>query len=109
MLRGGWSCDEDDSLAKNSRSVCASGMLLGLNEYSLRAAPLIPETADFRRMTFSLADTGDCSSKDVGGVEGVDALDVFSKEVLGVDTTLRWWRVASVMSSFRSLEVGGLK
>jgi hypothetical protein len=57
-------------------------------------------------MTFSDDDTGDLSSTDVGGVEGVEALELFSIEVLGVDETLRWWPVALTMSSFDNLEVG---
>lgn len=77
------------SLARNSRRVSASGMLLELIEYSRLAALLIPATADLRRITFSDDDTGDLSSTDVGGVEGVESLELFSIEVLGVDATLR--------------------
>jgi hypothetical protein len=83
-------------------------MLLELIENSRFAAVRMPATADLRRMTFSDDDTGDLSSMDVGGVEGVDSLELFSNEVLGVDAMLRWWRVAVDMSSFDSREVGGL-
>ena len=74
------------------------------------AALRMPATADLRRMTFSDDDLGDRSSTDVGGVEGVEALELFSIEVLGDDVRLRWWPVALVMSSFDSPAVGdGLK
>ena len=89
------------SLARNSRKVSASGM--ELTEYSRLATLLMPATADLRRMTFSDDDTGDLSSTDVGGVEGVEALELSSNEVLGLDVTLRWWPVALTMSSFDSL------
>lgn len=75
------------SLARNSRRVCASG---SGNEKSRFATPRIPATADLRRITFSDDETGDRSSTDVGGVEAVEALELFSSEDLGVDATLRW-------------------
>jgi hypothetical protein len=82
-------------------------MFSELTEYSRLAALRMPATADLRRMTFSDDDTGDLSSTDVGGVEGVEALELFSSEVLGLDVTLRWWPVALIMSSFESLALGG--
>jgi hypothetical protein len=95
------------SLARNSRIVSASGIFSELTEYSRLAALRMPATADLRRMTFSDDDTGDLSSTDVGGVDGVEALELFSNEVLGLDVTLRWWPVALIMSSFESLALGG--
>lgn len=80
---------DEGSVARNSRRVCASGMLLALMECSLRATPRMLGTAVLRRMTFSDDDTGDRSSTEVGGVEGVEAIELSSSEVLGVETTLR--------------------
>jgi hypothetical protein len=103
----GLSCVEG-ALARNSCRVCASGMLCELIENSRLATLRILETADLRRITFSDDDTGDRSSTDVGGVEEFEALELFSKELLGVDATLRWWRVAVDVSSFESRDIEGL-
>jgi hypothetical protein len=83
-------------------------MLCELIENSRLAMLRILETADLRRITFSDDDTGDRSSTDVGGVDEVEALELFSNELLGVDATLRWWRVAVDMSSFESRVFEGL-
>jgi hypothetical protein len=84
----GLSCVEG-ALARNSRKVCASGMLCELIENSRLATLRILETADLRRITFSENDTGEWSSIDEGGVDGMEALELFSNELLGVDATLR--------------------
>jgi hypothetical protein len=57
-------------------------------------------------MTFSDDDTGDLSSMEVGGVDGVDPFESPSDEVLGVEKLLRWWTL--VVSIFESLDRGGL-
>lgn len=79
-------------------------------EYSLRATFRIPNSADLRRRTLSFIDeTGDRSSREVGGVDGAESfVEASSEDVRGVETTLWWCRVAIDVSSFESLEVGGL-
>lgn len=106
ILERGLSPKDDGSLAMNSRSVCASCMLSTLTEHSLRAACRMPVTADFRLRTFSDDDIGDLSSTEVGGVDGVEAFESPSVELLGVDKALRWRTL--VVSNLESLEVGGL-
>jgi hypothetical protein len=100
----------EGSLARNSRKVCALGLLGVVKENSLRATVRMPLTADLRLITFSLIDeTGDRSSTDVGGVEGAELfVDVSSRDDRGVEAMLRWCWVALVISSFCSLDVAGL-
>ena len=102
----GLSPKDAGSLAMNSRSVCAFCKLSTLTEHSLRAWCRMPITADLRLMTFSDDDTGDLSSMEVGGVEGVEPFESPSEEVLGVEKLLRRWTL--VVSNLESLDRGGL-
>jgi hypothetical protein len=65
----------------------------------------MPITADLRLITFSDDDTGDLSSMEVGGVDGVEPFESPSEEVLGVEKLLHWRTL--VVSIFDSRDVGG--
>lgn len=89
--------------ARNSRRVWESGIGWERSRFGGAAALRMPATADLRRrILVSFEETGERSSTEVGGVEGVEVLELWSEDVRGVElmVTLRWWRVACDMSSF---------